>query len=76
MIVQRHIINLCTKDTLPKLIATLDVSSKFDIIAWLKANTDYERKEVRVHSMYTYNDSIIDSKKVYEILNILNIRKE
>lgn len=72
---QRHIINLCTKDALPKLIATLDVSSKFDVVTWLKTNTDYERKDVRVHNLYTYNDSIIGSEKVYKILNILNIKK-
>jgi hypothetical protein len=72
---QRHIINLYTKDTLPKLIATLDVDSKFDVITWLKANTDYQRKDVRVSSLNSYNDSIIDSERVYKSLNILNIKK-
>jgi hypothetical protein len=72
---QRHIINLYTKDTLPKLIATLDVDSKFDVITWLKANTDYQRKDVRLSSLNSYDDSIIDSEMVYKSLNILNIKK-
>jgi hypothetical protein len=72
---QRHIINLYTKDTLPKLIATLDVDSKFDVITWLKANTDYQRKDVRVSSLNSYDDSIIDSERVYKSLNILKIKK-
>jgi hypothetical protein len=72
---KRHIINLYTKDSLPKLIATLDVDSKFDVIAWLKANTDYQRKDVRVSSLNSYDDSIIDSERVYKSLNILKIKK-
>jgi hypothetical protein len=72
---QRHIINLYTKDTLPKLIATLDVDSKFDVITWLKPNTDYQRKDVRLSSLNSYDDSIIDSEMVYKSLNILNIKK-
>jgi hypothetical protein len=72
---QRHIINIYTKDTLPKLIATLDVDSKFDVITWLKANTDYQRKDVRISSLNSYDDSIIDSERVYKSLNILNIKK-
>jgi hypothetical protein len=72
---QRHIINLYTKDTLPKLIATLDVDSKFDVITWLKANTNYQRKDVRISSLNSYDDSIIDSERVYRSLNILNIKK-
>jgi hypothetical protein len=72
---QRHIINLYTKDALPKLIATLDVDSKFDVITWLKTNTDYQRKDVRISSLNSYDDSIIDSERVYRHLNILNIKK-
>jgi hypothetical protein len=72
---QRHIINLYTKDTLPKLIAILDVNYKFDVITWLKTNTDYQRKDVRVSSLNSYDDSIIDSEMVYKSLNILNIKK-
>jgi hypothetical protein len=72
---QRHIINIYTKDTLPKLIATLDVDSKFDVITWLKANTDYQRKDVRISSLNSYDDSIIDSERVYKSLNILKIKK-
>jgi hypothetical protein len=72
---QRHIINIYTKNSLPKLIATLDVDSKFDVITWLKANTDYQRKNVRVSSLNSYDDSIIDSERVYKSLNILNIKK-
>jgi hypothetical protein len=72
---QRHIINLYTKDTLPKLIATLDVDTKFDVITWLKTNTDYQRKDVRVSSLNSYDDSIIDSERVYKSLNILKIKK-
>lgn len=29
---QRHIINIYTKDALPKLIVTLDVDSEFDFV--------------------------------------------
>ncbi len=72
---QRHIINLYTKDALPKLIATLDVNSEFDVSVWLKVNTDYKRKDVRISSLNAYNDSLIDSEKVYKSLNILNIKK-
>jgi hypothetical protein len=72
---QRHIINIYTKDVLPKLIATLDVDSKFDVVTWLKTNTDYQRKDVRVNSLNSYDDSIIDSERVYKSLNILNIKK-
>jgi hypothetical protein len=72
---KRHIINLYTKDTLPKLIATLDVDHKFDVVTWLKVNTDYQRKDVRVSSLNSYDDSIIDSERVYKNLNILNIKK-
>jgi hypothetical protein len=72
---QRHIINIYTKDVLPKLIATLDVDSKFDVITWLKANTNYQRKDVRVSSLNSYDDSIIDSERVYKSLNILKIKK-
>lgn len=72
---QRHIINLYTKEPLPKLIATLDVDSKFDVIGYLKANTNYQRKDVRISSLNVYNDSLIDSERVYRHLNILNIKK-
>jgi hypothetical protein len=72
---QRHIINIYTKDVLPKLIATLDVDSKFDVITWLKANTNYQRKDVRVSSLNSYDDSIIGSERVYKSLNILKIKK-
>lgn len=72
---QRHIINLYTKEPLPNLIATLDVDSKFNVETWLKANTDYGRKDVRISSLNTYNDSLIDSERVYRHLNILNIKK-
>jgi len=71
----RHIINIYTKDTLPKLIATLDVDSKFDVVTWLKVNTNYQRKDVRVSSLNSYDDSLIDSERVYRHLNILNIKK-
>ncbi len=72
---QRLIINIYTKDALPKLIATLDVDSKFDAATWLKANTDYQREDVRISSLNSYNDSLIDSERVYKCLNILNIKK-
>ena len=72
---QRHIINIYTKDVLPKLIATLDVDSKFDVVTWLKANTDYQRKDVKISGLNSYNDSIIDSERVYKSLNIMNIKK-
>lgn len=72
---QRHIINIYTKDALPKLIATLDVDSEFDAVAWLKTNTDCQLKDVRTSSLNSYNDSLIDSERVYESLNILNIKK-
>lgn len=72
---QRYIINIYTKDILPKLIATLDVDSKFDIITYLKANTEYQRKDVRISSLNSYNDSLIDSERVYRHLNILNIKR-
>lgn len=72
---QRYIINLYTKESLPKLIATLDVDYNFDIVAWLKSNTKYQRKDVKVSSLYTYNDSFISSEKVYKITNTLNIKK-
>lgn len=72
---QRHIINIYTKDALPKLIATLDVDSEFDVVAWLKTNADCQRKDVRISSLNSYNDSLIDSERVYESLNILNIKK-
>ena len=72
---KRHIINLYTKESLPKLIVTLDVDSKFNIQTWLKTNTDYQRKDVKVSSLNTYNDSLIDSERVYKHLNILNIKK-
>jgi hypothetical protein len=72
---KRHIINLYTKDSLPKLIVTLDVDSKFDVITWLKANTNYQRKDVRVSSLNSYDDSIIGSERVYKSLNILKIKK-
>lgn len=72
---QRHIINLYTKEPLPKLIKTLDVDSKFDVIGYLKTNTKYKRKDVRISSLSAYNDSLIDSERVYKHLNILNIKK-
>lgn len=72
---QRHIINIYTKDALPKLIATLDVDSKFDVVEYLKTNTDYQRKDVRISGLNSYNDSLIDSERVYKSLNILNIKK-
>lgn len=72
---QRHIINIYTKDALPKLIATLDIDFKFDVVTWLKANTEYQRKDVRVSSLNSYDDSIVDSERVYKSLNILNIKK-
>lgn len=72
---QRHIINLYTKEPLPKLIETLDVDSKFDVMGYLKTNTKYKRKDVRVSSLSAYNDSLIDSERVYKHLNILNIKK-
>lgn len=72
---QRHIINIYTKDVLPKLIATLDVNSEFDVVTWLKANTKYQRKDVRISSLNSYNDSLINSERVYRHLNILNIKR-
>lgn len=71
----RYIINLCTRDSLPKLIATLDVDAKFDVKTWIKANTDYQRKDVRVSSLYVYNEAFINSERVYKQLNILNIKR-
>lgn len=72
---QRHIINLYIKESLPNLIATLDVDSKFNVEMWLKANTNYQRKDVKVSSLNAYNDSLVDSERVYRYLNILNIKK-
>lgn len=72
---QRHIINIYTKDVLPKLIATLDVNSEFDVVTWLKVNTKYQRKDVRISSLNSYNDSLINSERVYRHLNILNIKR-
>ena len=57
----RYIINLCTGDSLPKLITTLDVDAKFDVKTWIKVNTDYQRKDVRVSNLYSYNEAFIDS---------------
>ena len=71
----RYIINLCTRDSLPKLIATLDVNAEFDVKTWIKANTDYQRKDVRVSSLYVYNEAFISSERVYKQLNILNIKR-
>lgn len=71
----RYIINLCTRDSLPKLIATLDVDAKFDVKTWIKANTDYQRKDVRVSSLYVYNEAFINSERAYKQLNILNIKR-
>jgi len=71
----RYIINLCTRDSLPKLIATLDVSAEFDVKTWIKANTDYQRKDVRVSSLYVYNEAFINPERVYKQLNILNIKR-
>lgn len=72
---QRYIINLYTKDVLPKLITTLDVDPKFDVKTWIKANTNYQDRDVRVNSLSAYNDSLIDSERVYRHLNILNIKR-
>ena len=67
----RYIINLCTRDSLPKLIATLDVSAEFDVKTWIKANTE----DVRVSSLYVYNEAFINLERVYKQLNILNIKR-
>lgn len=72
---QRHIINIYTRDTLPKLIAILDIPPRFDIVTWLKTNTNYQCRDVSVSSLNRYNDSLIDSERVYKSLNILNVKK-
>lgn len=72
---QRHIINIYTNDTFPKLITTLDVDTKFDLITWLKTNTNYQRKNVKISHLNSYNDSLIDSERVYKSLNIFKIKK-
>ena len=72
---QRHIINIYTNDTFPKLITTLDVDTKFDLITWLKTNTNYQRKDVKISHLNSYNDSLIDSERVYKSLNIFKIKK-
>ena len=71
----RYIINLCTRDSLPKLIAILDVSAEFNVKTWIKANTDYQCKDVRVSNLYAYNEAFIGSERVYKQLNILNIKR-
>lgn len=72
---KRHIINLYTKKVLPKLIETLDVDSKFNVQTYLETNTKYQKKDVKIISFCAYDDSLIDSERVYKHLNILNIKK-
>lgn len=72
---QRFIINFYTKDILPRLIATLDVDSKFNAKTWIKDNTNYQCKDVSLSNLSAYNDALIDSKRVYRHLNILNIKR-